>query len=178
MGHSLGRPGDYRVTLCPGSWASHPAGDACGSPGAVAWGRACGRGRPAKGCPHRNDAWLCTADGTPRTLSSRSGTSGIRAARSLRNFDVDQVRHVSRPPKAGERTTCASHEPTWRKCARPPHEAHVSNSKDGARGKQQPTRLLRRGARVDLTRAPRAYGSCQGWMVDASLGWLTWLKRG
>ena len=64
---------------------------------------------------------------------------------------------------------------SWSKCARPPHEAHVSNSKDGARGKQQPTSLLRRGARVDLTRAPRAYGSCRGWMVDASLGWLTWL---
>ena len=67
---------------------------------------------------------------------------------------------------------------SWSKCARPPHEAHVSNSKDGARGKQQPTSLLRRGARVDLTRAPRAYGSCRGWMVDTSLGWLTWLKRG
>ena len=51
----------------------------------------------------------------------------------------------------------------------------MSNSKDGARGKQQPTKLLRRGARVDFTRAPRAYGSCRGWMVDASLGWLTWL---
>ena len=51
----------------------------------------------------------------------------------------------------------------------------MSNSKDGARGKQQPTKLLRRGTRVDFTRAPRAYGSCRGWMVDASLGWLTWL---
>ena len=35
-------------------------------------------------------------------------------------------------------------------------------SSSGARG---------RGGR----RAPRAYGSCRGWMVDASLGWLTWL---
>eukprot|EP00964_Phaeocystis_antarctica_P099051 scaffold64957_cov60-Phaeocystis_antarctica.AAC.2 len=39
---------------------------------------------------------------------------------------------------------------SWSKCARPPHEAHVSNSKDGARGKQQPTSLLRRRPRVDL----------------------------
>ena len=31
---------------------------------------------------------------------------------------------------------------------------------------------------LHVRRVARAYGSCRGWMVDTSLGWLTWLKRG